>query len=136
MTGRCGPIAPRLIDAVNTWRPAIRIDAQEGWSLQLDGALSDGGLDLVVSHTLPDRVEYGRQPLRQEAFTALVGAGHAFAGRQGVSLRDFAGQTFRFYKSQLVPAHHATLMAALRRPGREVHLPRGPDSRDEAPRPA
>ncbi|MEV5542329.1 LysR substrate-binding domain-containing protein [Saccharopolyspora shandongensis] len=121
---------------MNTWRPAIRIDAQEGWSLQLDGALSDGGLDLVVSHTLPDRVEYGRQPLHQEAFTALVGAGHAFAGRQGVSLRDFAGQTFRFSKSQLVPAHHATLMAALRRTGREVHLPRGPDSQVEAPRPA
>ncbi|GAA4554258.1 LysR family transcriptional regulator [Amycolatopsis samaneae] len=117
---------PRLIDAVKQRHPAIHIDAQEGWSPDLDTALAEGGFDLVLSHTVPDRPAYARQPLRHEGFTALVDAHHDFAGGAAVALREFAGQTFRFYSSHLAPAHHAALMTALRVTGETFNYEEDP----------
>ncbi|GLZ11653.1 transcriptional regulator, LysR family protein [Actinomadura sp. NBRC 104425] len=108
---------PRLIAAARDRHPALRVQAREGWSPDLDAALSDGEVDLVLSHTVPDRPGYARQPLRREAFWALVDARHPFAGRTGVALRDFAGQTFYFYSPHLAPAHYALLRAALDQTG-------------------
>ncbi|MFC3998878.1 LysR family transcriptional regulator [Nocardiopsis sediminis] len=108
---------PRLIAAARERHPRLQVEAREGWSPDLEAALADGAVDLALSHTLPERPGYARQPLRREALCALVGSRHPFAGRASATLRDFAGQTFRFYSPRLAPAHYALLRAALDRTG-------------------
>jgi DNA-binding transcriptional LysR family regulator len=104
---------PRLIRTVTETHPDLRVIAREAWGSVLDDALQSGELDVVVSHTLPDRPEYRRQSLRRENFVAVVDVGHPFAGRGSVALAEFAGQTFSFYARDLVPAHYDRLTAML-----------------------
>ncbi|TLQ41986.1 LysR family substrate-binding domain-containing protein [Streptomyces marianii] len=108
---------PRLLATVRERHPHLTVDAHEGWSPDLDAALTAGDVDIVLSHALPDRPSYNRQPLRREPLAALVGADNPFAGRTSVRLSDFAGQTFHFYAPRYAPTHHALLTRALEQTG-------------------
>ncbi|MGI5466244.1 LysR family transcriptional regulator [Streptomyces sp. CA-132043] len=94
---------PHLLAAVREQHPGLTVEAREGWSPDLDTALAAGELDVVLAHTLPTHPAYARQPLRREPLAALVGVRHPFAGRTSARLRDFAGQTFRFYSPTTHP---------------------------------
>ncbi|WP_211697889.1 LysR family transcriptional regulator [Mycobacterium spongiae] len=104
---------PRFLAAVTEQYPNLEIAAREGWALDLDAALLDGTLDVVLAHTIPKRAEYRRQLLRREQFCAVVANHNPLAGRSVVGLAEFAGQTFCFYSRNRAPAHFDILMSIL-----------------------
>ncbi|WP_159073588.1 LysR family transcriptional regulator [Streptomyces sp. RTd22] len=84
---------PRLIRAVAKKHPDVQVVPRESWTPDLDAALQNGDLDVAVFHTLPDRPEYLRRPLRRENFVAVVDINHPFAQRGSASFEEFEGQT-------------------------------------------
>ena len=108
---------PHLVRAVQQRHPGLTIDAQEGWTPVLDAALLVGDLDIVLSRSMPDRPEYARRIVRRERLVAVVDAGHPFAGRSSVRLREFAGQTFCIFARRHAPAYYDMLLAVLEATG-------------------
>ncbi|WP_050799764.1 LysR family substrate-binding domain-containing protein [Streptomyces himastatinicus] len=125
---------PRLIRAVAKEHPDVQVVLRESWTPDLDAALQNGDFDVAISHTLPDRPEYRRRPLRRENFVAVVDINHPFAQRGSASLEEFEGQTFCFYSRANAPAHHDKLTTMLARTGKAFAFREDPASARRPPR--
>ncbi|WAL63743.1 LysR substrate-binding domain-containing protein [Amycolatopsis cynarae] len=108
---------PALMEFVPSECPGVVVDAREGWSPELEIALHDRRLDVVISHSIEPREGLDRFVLRREPLVAVVGETHRLAGRSAVSLRDLRGETFCFLNRQLAPAYHDHVVAALHSTG-------------------
>jgi DNA-binding transcriptional LysR family regulator len=104
---------PRLLAAMARERPGIRVEAREAWTAELDHALREERVDVVLARGLPGRAEYERETLRGEPLAVVVGAGHPLAGRPGVRLADLRGQTFCFFPRTVAPESYDAVLTAL-----------------------
>jgi DNA-binding transcriptional LysR family regulator len=104
---------PRLLEAMAAERPGVRVDVREAWSADLDHALRDERLDVVLARGVPVREEYARETLRNEPLVVVVGDRHPLAGQRTVRLRELRGGTFCFFPRHLAPASYDAVVAAL-----------------------
>jgi DNA-binding transcriptional LysR family regulator len=104
---------PRLLAAMADARPGVHVDVREAWSADLDHALRDERLDVVLARGVPRRPEYAGETLRSEPLAVVVGADHPLATRGAVHLRELRGGTFCFFPRHLSPDSYDTVTAAL-----------------------
>ena len=76
--------------------PNIRVQLIEGGSRIVEQAVRSGELELGGSVT-PSDPAFARQPFCNEPLDALLPAGHALAGRDGVTLSELADTPFLLY---------------------------------------
>ncbi|MFC7583972.1 LysR family transcriptional regulator [Nonomuraea antimicrobica] len=88
---------PKLFAAMRARHPGIRVEAREAWDAELIAAATDGELDVLLGRHLAVPPTWLSAVLRREEFVVVVGAGHRLAGRDRVSLREFRGETLRFF---------------------------------------
>lgn len=108
---------PRLVAAMKETHPGVTVEVRDGWTPELDAALTAGAYDLVLSRDMPQRPEYRREALRREGLVAVVGEGHPLLRRGRAGLKEFAGQRFCHPPRRLVPGRYDFMMAALERTG-------------------
>lgn len=108
---------PALMEFLPRECPGLVVDAREAWSPELEIALHDQRLDVMISHSIERRDGLDRFALRREPLVAVVGGTHPLAGRAAVSLRELRGETFCFLNRQLAPVYHDHVFAALRSTG-------------------
>jgi DNA-binding transcriptional LysR family regulator len=104
---------PRLLAAMADERPGVTVDAREAWSAELDQALRDERLDVVLVRGLPRRTGYERATLRSEPLAAVVGARHPLARRDALRLRDLRASVFCCFPRHLAPDSYDAILAAL-----------------------
>jgi DNA-binding transcriptional LysR family regulator len=84
-------LVPRLLRTISSRHPRVRLVVVDATSTSLEPRLLAGELDLaVVNLPVPGR-DLASEPLFDEDLVLVVPAGHSFAGRAGVELRDLAG---------------------------------------------
>lgn len=108
---------PRLLAAMRHRHPGIQVAADQKWDAELTAAMAGGELDAVVGRHLGMPPGVAAERLRAEPYVAVMGARHRLAGRNTVALRDFRGETFRFFPRRLAPSYHDGVLAALRSTG-------------------
>ncbi len=108
---------PRLLAAVSIEHPFLQVEAREAWSPELDLALRQGGLDVAISHSIPDHPGYERATIRRESFVALVRQDHPLATGTAVHLAELRGHTLSFLARRLAPTLYDTVLGILRATG-------------------
>lgn len=93
--------------------PDLHVTADQAWDEELAAAMAAGELDAVVGRHLGIPPEFAAECLRTEDYVAVLGHAHRLAGQDMVALRDFRGETFRFFPRRLAPSCHGTVLAAL-----------------------
>jgi DNA-binding transcriptional LysR family regulator len=86
---------------------------REGWSPELERALREQRLDLVLSHSIPPSGDLAASTLRREPLVAVVHARHPLAGRSAVALRELRDETFCFLPRALAPGYYDQVVSAL-----------------------
>lgn len=104
---------PRLLEAMSAERPGVRVDVREAWSADLDHALREERLDVVLARGVPEREEYAGRTLLSEPLVVVVGERHPLAARGTVRLSELRGGRFCFFPRHLSPDSHDAVTAAL-----------------------
>ncbi|GAA2656713.1 LysR substrate-binding domain-containing protein [Streptomyces aculeolatus] len=110
---------PLLLAALAEAHPEVTVEAVESWDPGLVDGLRTGGLDAALGRHLPTPRDCRALTLRAEEYVAVVHAGHRYAGRGAVALRDLRGETFRFLARDLAPDYHDAVLAAARSTGED-----------------
>jgi DNA-binding transcriptional LysR family regulator len=106
-----------VLAAMAEERPGVRVDVREAWSAELDLALREGRVDVVLARGVPERDVYARETLRGEPLVAVLGERHPLAGMDAIRLRDLRGRTFCFFPRHVAPDSYDAVLAALRHTG-------------------
>ena len=104
---------PRLLAAMAKERPGVRLDVREAWSAELDRALREERVDVVLARGVPAREVYARETLRSEPLMVVLGERHPLAGHDAIRLRDLRGRTFCFFPRHVAPDSYDAVLAAL-----------------------
>lgn len=113
---------PRLLAAMADERPGVRVDVREAWSAELDLALREERVDVVLARGVPEREAYARETLRSEPLVVVLGERHPLAGQDAIRLRDLRGRTFCFFPRHIAPDSYDAVLAALRHTGEEFDV--------------
>jgi DNA-binding transcriptional LysR family regulator len=95
-------LLPRTIVNLRKATPSVLITVREGTTAQMFPALATGDLDIVVGR-LPEKelplahaFPLKHEVLFDESFCAVVGKGHALAGRKGLNVEELIGEEWIF----------------------------------------
>jgi DNA-binding transcriptional LysR family regulator len=108
---------PSLLAAMADERPGVQVDVREAWSAELDLALREERVDVVLARGLPERDVYARETLRSEPLMVVLGERHPLAGQGAIRLRELRGRTFCFFPRHVAPDSYDAVLAALRHTG-------------------
>ena len=110
-------ILPAALARMNTILPKVGITPVEQRTGPQLAALSDGALDVALVYGRPSSAEFRSRPLLQVPLVAVVGRGHAWAGRSRTSFSELAGQPCILFERRQCPAMYDALHAAAERSG-------------------
>jgi DNA-binding transcriptional LysR family regulator len=104
---------PHLLAVMADERPGVQVDVREAWSAELDHALREERVDVVLGRGIPHRDMYARETLRSEPLTVVLGERHPLAAREAIHLRDLRGDAFCFFPRHVAPDSYDAVLAAL-----------------------
>ena len=90
-------VLPRLFADFTETYPAVRVQAVEGETEELQSALLDGKCELALMYELDLAEGLVKEQVAEAAPYAVVSPGHRLAGRSGVHLSELAEDPFILY---------------------------------------
>jgi DNA-binding transcriptional LysR family regulator len=108
-------LLPALLEPLREREPEARIEVRELTTPEQIAALNDGSLDLGLVREPVEGSRLARRTLLVEPLGVGLPAGHPLAQREGVALRELAGQLFVCFPRQWAPSLHDVVVDALRR---------------------
>jgi DNA-binding transcriptional LysR family regulator len=117
-----GGYLPRLVAAAGERHPEIGLAVSQITFREILPALRRGDADLVIGRPTWEPSELVEVTLRYEPCVVAVPVSHAFAGRDRISLEEFAGEPMVALERSLVPAAYDGVLASVRAGGYEPRI--------------
>ncbi len=114
--------APLLVRAARTALPGLTIQATVLPSVEMPEAVADRRLDLALVRCPDAHPALSYAVVRQERLGVLVRAGHPWAARPAIELRELQDETLGLHERAANPRHFDLIVGACRAAGFEPRL--------------
>jgi DNA-binding transcriptional LysR family regulator len=105
-------VLPPVLKRMSADYPDVSVSLAERRTGPQLAALSAGELDVAIVYGRPSSPEFQHRRLLRVPLVAVVGAGHALAGRGGVAFGELARQQCVMFARELSPAMYDVIFSA------------------------
>jgi DNA-binding transcriptional LysR family regulator len=113
---------PALGRAFRGQCPDVTLLSEEMWNARMAPALRLGAIDVAVALCPEIASELSYEPIRSEAFVALLGAQHALAAERPIPLGALAEEAFVLFPRELAPRLYDAFVGHCRAAGFEPKI--------------
>jgi len=113
---------PRLVELVRRHEPDVEIDLAPASSFDQLEALRAGHCDIGFMPLQRDIAPLASHPIARDRLCAVVAAGHPFARKSRLALRQLAGEPLVFLRASTEPQTHRFFSARCRQAGFEPRV--------------